>query len=558
MMRPATEDAISRSNENDHAEAPEGTGQRRAVRLWTAALILLCIAALVLLFRHIERTLPYPYHIDEGFISGPASHILVTGELHPQRFTYPSLPTYLAATAMAVGFLRGATHLEIRDINRLGQVGYPYYETPRAMQTARQAFALLSVICLAMTGLSAWIAFRKPATILLAPLLLLASPLFFRHSWTYLNVDIVGVSFVMLTLAACLLGTTHPSIQQSAVVPGVFAGLATGSKYTLAIVALPVLLALGLYFPRARIISACVAALAAMLVAFLAAVPYSLIDIPGFLNGVAYEAFHYASGHAGFAGEPGLPQLLYYLRHFLSEFGYGAALLAVLGVFLFSRADWRRAAVVTMFPAGLLWLLSSQRVHFTRNALAIHPFVAMFAAFGFVALHDWIVKVATRRGLAPKRLKVPVLAGLVLVIATVPFWHFVEHLRDRTDSRNLARVWVAEHLPYNWAVVVPSELGFDRRGLEIRGRHLKVVDLSSARDPGALDALLSDVPSPAVILVPRWGADRRSPGQQAADALNALARQWRVLQTFGTNDVLVNYSSSTAWGDPAFAIAILR
>jgi hypothetical protein len=61
-----------------------------------------------------------------------------------------------------------------------------------------------------------------------------------------------------------------------------------------------------------------------------------------------------------------------------------------------------------------------------------------------------------------------------------------------------------------------------------------------------------------VILVPRWGADRRSPGQQAADALNALARQWRVLQTFGTNDVLVNYSSSTAWGDPAFAIAILR
>ena len=78
---------------------------------------------------------------------------------------------------MAVGFVRSATHLEVSDINRIGHVGYPYYETPRVMQTARQTFAILSVICLAMTGLSAWLAFREPATIVLAPLILLASPL---------------------------------------------------------------------------------------------------------------------------------------------------------------------------------------------------------------------------------------------------------------------------------------------------------------------------------------------------------------------------------------------
>jgi hypothetical protein len=338
----------------------------------------------------------------------------------------------------------------------------------------------------------------------------------------------------------------------------VFAGFAAASKYTLVIVFLPVLLAIGLYFRRARMISTWVAALAAMVGAFLVAVPYSVIDIPGFLNGVGYEVFHYASGHAGFAGEPGLSQLLYYLRHFLSEFGYGAAILALLGVFVFPWADWRRAAVVTIFPAGLLWLLSSQRVHFTRNALAIHPFVAMFAAWGVVALHEWIAAEAARRGWTPQRMKMIVVAGLVLVIATVPFWHFADHLRDRTDSRNLARVWVAKNLPYDWAIVVPAELGFDRRGLEIRGRVVKVVDLQSARDPDTLNALLRDVPAPAAIMVPRWGADRRVPGQKAADALNALARQWRVITTFGRNDVLVNYSASTAWGDPAFAIAILR
>jgi hypothetical protein len=483
---------------------------------------------------------------------------LITGSLHPYKFNYPSLPAYIAAGSMAVGFVRSAAHREINDINQLGQMGYPYYETPRVMRTARQAFALLSVLCLAMTGVSAWLAFRKPVTVLLAPLFLVASPLFFRHSWTYLNVDIVGTSFVMSTLAACLLGATRPSMQQSALVPGIFAGLAMASKYTLATAALPVLVSLGLHFPRGRLISASVIATTALVVAFVAAVPYSLIDIRGFLNGVANEAFHYASGHPGFSGEPGVEQLAYYLRHFLGEFGYGAAVLAVVGLVLFTRADWRRAAVLIVFPAALLWLLSLQRVHFTRNVLAIQPFFAMFAVCGFVALHEWAVTQAARRGWAPRKVRVPVLAGIMLVIATVPFWQVADHLRDRTDSRNVARAWMAHHLPRDWAIVVPTELGFDIRGLETGGWRVKRVNLRPAADPAALDALLNDVPSPAAIMVPRWGADRRRPGQREADTLNAVARRWRVVEAFGTNDVLVNYSFSTAWGDPAFAIAVLR
>ena len=543
---------------NAIADPQEVRRSRKAVRLWTGTLVLLCVGTLLLLFRHIERTLPYPQHADEGFISGPASEILQTGNLHPHRFNYPSLPTYIAAASMAVGFVRGAAHLEIRDVNALGQVGYPYYETPRVMQTARQAFALLSVLCLAMTGLSAWLAFRKPVTIFLAPLILLVSPLFLRHSWTYLNVDIVGTSFVMMTLAACLLGTARPSLRQCAVTPGLLAGLTAGSKYTLAVAALPVLTAIGLHFPRARVMWAAAVTVAGVLAGFLVAVPYSLIDIPQFLNGVGYEVFHYASGHAGFAGEPGLEQLRFYLGHFLSEFGYGVAVLAIVGLFWFPRADWRRAAIMTIFPTALLWLLSQQRVHFTRNALAIHPFIAMFAAFGFVTLHERAVTWAAGRGWTTARVKLPVIAGSILVLATLPFWRFGLLLHDRMDSRNVARAWIGQNLPREWAIVVPTELGFDLRGLERRGRLVKRIDLRSIRDPDTLNAQLGDVPAPAAIMVPRWGADRRSPGQREADALNAFSRQWRVLATFGTNDVLVNYLFSTAWGDPAFTIAVLR
>ena len=401
-------------------------------------------------------------------------------------------------------------------------------------------------------------AFQKPATMVLAPLILFASPLYHRQSWVYLNVDIVGTSLVMLAVAACLAGLRHLSIRRSAIVPGVLAGLAAGSKYTLAIAILPALMAIGVSFPRARLITAWAAAVAAMVVAFLAAVPYSLIDIPGFMNGLGYETFHYASGHAGFADDPGWPQVVYYSRHFLSEFGYVASALAVLGLVLFPSADWRRAAVVTIFPVALLWLLISQRVHFTRNALAIQPFVAMFAVYGLVTLHRWIVDTAARRAWVPQAVPVAAIAGVILVVATVPVWSLADHLRVRTDSRNLARVWVAKELPYDWAIVVPRELGFNRRGLEIGGRRVKFVNLREARDPAQVGALLSDVPSPAVLMVPRWGADRRSPGRTTADALNALTGQWRAMKTFGTNDVLVNYTYATAWGDPAFGIAKVK
>jgi hypothetical protein len=546
------------ATQDDGAMAFDETVPRRTVRLWTAGLVVLCIGALLLLFRHIGATVPYPQHTDEGFVSGPAANILVTGQLHPQRFNYPSFPTYLAATAMSLGFLRGAANLEIRDVNAIGRVGYPHYETPRVMKTARQAFALLAVVCLAMTGLSAWLTFRRPSTMVVAPLLLLTCPLFFKHAWLYLNVDIVAASFVMLTLAACLLGIARLSTRQSAIVPGIFAGLATAGKYTLAIAILPVLLAIGFYVARSRMIWTWAVALAAMVIAFLVAVPYSLVDIPGFLNGVGYEVFHYASGHAGFAGEPGWEQLLYYLRHFLTEFGYGASALALVGIVAITHANWQRAAVVLIFPLALLWILTGQRVHFTRNALAIQPFIAMFAAFGLVTLHGWLVGLARRRGWTSPRVSVPVLAGLILTMATVPFWRFGELLRDRTDSRNVARTWVAKNVPYDWGIVVPTELGFDRRALNVRSRRLKFVDLASARDPEALDALLADVAAPAAILVPRWGADRRSPGRKTADALNQLTGQWRVLQAFGTNDVLVNYTFATAWGDPAFTIAVLK
>lgn len=529
-------------------------------RIWVAAFLLICGFALWSDFRHIDATLPYPQHVDEAFLTGPAHRTVVTGNLHPYTFNYPSLPKYIAAAGMATGFIQSATRLELREVKDIGNVGYPYYDARRPMQTARRFYAILAVVALAMSGISAWLAFGRPVLLAATPLVLLLSPLFWFHSWTYLNVDLVAASFTALALASTLAGMRRTSLLHSAVLPGVCAGLATGSKYTLAVAIVPVLLGLVLGQPRGTRLRGCVTALAAMVAAFLVAVPYSLLDIPGFLNGVASEAFHYASGHRGYNEEPGLAQFLYYAGHFASEFGLAGVVLAPLGLAALAWHDWRRAVVLAALPAVLLALLSAQRVHFPRNALSLHPIVALCIAAGLAVIHGWLVAAIARRPWL-RRVPAPTLhAGLavLLFVALLPIGHLVSSARVRVDSRNLATSFLLERVPADWTIAVPEQLGFDSRPLAATGRRVVTVNLQSAGDDASLAAVLGPVPRPAVLLVPRWGADERFPNGALATALNRTHARWRALREFGSNDVLVNYSYSTPWGDPAFTVAVLE
>jgi hypothetical protein len=533
-------------------------GQRRGVRAWAAALVLLCAASLWVTFRHIDSTLPYPGNADEGAVSEPAARLLMTGSLNPVTYNYPSLSKYLAAAGLAAGFLRSASHLETRDIHDLGNVGYPYYDLPRAVAGGRQMFALLAAIALAATGVAAWHAFHRPSAILLAPLALATTPLFFEHAWTYMNVDVAGLCFATLTLAACLQGTRQPSLVRSAIIPGVYAGLATGSKYTLMVTVLPVLLGIALYLRPGRRMWAGLAALAVLGVTFALVAPLGVIDLPRFLSGVAWEAFHYARGHVGAEADPGWPQMIFYGRHLLSEYGVTGTMVAILGLGAFTLADWRRAAILLAFPFSLLASLVSERTHFVRNVLSVQAVIAMFLAYGLIVVHGWVVRQATRRGGAVfSTMRLRVVTAFVLVGAIVPWWRVPGYLRDRTDSRNLAVAWMETRVPQEWTVVVPKQLRFDARPLQARGLRIVEVDPQSAPTQEAFQRVLGGMQGPGVLFVPTWGADARFEGQAIADALNGLSQQLQVVKTFGTKPVLVNYAEPVPEGDPKFGIAVL-
>jgi hypothetical protein len=291
---------------------------------------------------------------------------------------------------------------------------------------------------------------------------------------------------------------------------------------------------------------------------FLAGVPYALIDITGFLNGAAEQIYIYAAGHNGAQADPGWPQALHYLGHFHSEFGMAGLALAVVGAAAFARVDWRRAAILALFPACLMWILIGERVNFTRNVLSVQPIIAMFTAYGAVVAYRLAVGAAAQRGwMAGRRAAwIRVGAAIVLVAAAVPPWHVRDAVRDYSDSRNVAQAWIAEHIPSDWAVVVPPELGMDVRPLLVHGSRVEVVDF--ADDPAGLGAQLSGLTGPAVVLLPRWGADLRFHGSERAERRNKASEGWPAIATFGANPVLVNYAQPVPDGNPAFSVAVLQ
>ena len=541
---------------------PPPSGASRPPRRLVPALLALCAVALGIRLAHIAGTLPYPRHIDEVRITVRAHDMVTTGEYHPGDFIYPSLPRYLAAAAMAAGVAWTAEELP-PGADPVGLWTYPHYERPAVIGAARRLFAFLSVAALAATGIAARRLLDWPGALLVAPLVLAASRLFFAHSWEYLNVDVVATCFVVLGIAACLHGTRRPSIAMLAIVPGICAGLAAGSKYPSGLVLLPALVAAGLFLEPGRRLAAMAAAAAAAAAAFAAAVPHSVLDHPAFLRDLAAEAGRYASGTARYADDAGLPQLAFYGRHFLGQFGWTGLLAAGAGLAAAAAADWRRTLVLVSFPLALLAVLTPQRAQFARNVLPLHPFAAVLIAAGLAVAQRRLKGALERSGRTPPRLRrlLPGAAWLAVLAAglATPLAHLPDQARVTVDSRREALDWLDRRLPTYWTLVVPAELNIDLRELQRRGYPLHVVDYRSLGTPAAVDAAAGGIQGPVAAFLPRWGHAEQPAGTAAAARraaeLNRTVSPFVPLARFGSNPVLVNYPFPAPWGDPAFSIA---
>jgi 4-amino-4-deoxy-L-arabinose transferase-like glycosyltransferase len=409
------------------------------VRLWTAG-----------------AGLPYTVHVDEPAIMQHSVHIMKSGDFHPHFWDYPGLTIYLHSAVACVRFLDGAMNREWASLNQVWEGDFYLW--------ARMVTALIGTLTI-------YVVFRLglrwgPTAALLAAFAMAVQPQHVRESHFALT-DTPLTFFVALTLLFSFRAAENNRMREF-FLAGLAVGLSTAAKYNGALaILMPGIVACFVPEWRMRVFAALVV-IAGALVGFLGAAPYSLIDLPGFLNGFASLMQHYNQPR------PVSEVATTYFKYVLDWFRYQpigmprflawpALVLYFAGVVVLLsdlrvRATRAIALAALIFPPAYFWFVSSQSLQFGRYLMPIIPMLSLGVGVGIVATRDLIA----RRGFGQRPRTV--LAALLLVLLP-PLMTVITFNMDRrlTRTEELAGKWIQEHvrpderIVYELAIQLPPK-----------------------------------------------------------------------------------------------------
>ena len=412
------------------------------LRTSRVALAIVLIAAAVLRFWALGRGIPYAVQIDEPEIVERAFNMMRSGSLNPHGFyDYPGLAIYVQLVVSVFRFVAGAIGGEW---NSLAQVsGGDFYLWGRAVTAA---FGVATVLLVYQIGMR-WGARHA----LLAAGLLAVLPLHVRYSH-FVLADTLQTFFVTLTFLLALVAHERNTLRAFAAA-GAAAGLAAATKYSGGIALIMPLLACWMTVPaRPSRSKAALAILAATVAAFLAAAPYTLLDLPGFLNAFARLANEYRVTPSESA------TVVYFKLLVRHAFQWPALLLAAgglgLGIARLVRGPGRvRWALAVVFPLVYLWMIRGQGLVFARYLLPVVPPLCVLAATAVVSGVSLL-----RRYQIPRAPRTALIAGLTIAALLPPTLVSVRWVRDatRTSTVDLAYDWILSHVPRQSVVAIES------------------------------------------------------------------------------------------------------
>ncbi len=448
---------------------------------------------------------PFAVGIDEPAIVDRALRILHTGDWNTHIFDYPPLVIYLHAAVAIVRFLIGALNGEWASLDQ--------FQIESVYAAGRLVAALIGVA-------TVWITYRlghdlESSTLgLVAAAQLAVFPMHVRESHFILT----DVPVTALTTAAVWLSVRAVNLETARVYAGagVAIGLAAAAKYNGVVALVPLLVIWSL---RGRTAAGgyrhLAVALASAAAAFVLVAPYTILDLPAFLNGFAAQASRFAVGRV----PGGDPAWLVYVKHlsladrwWLPLAGLGA--LAALG----RRAARLRWAPVIAFGAAYFYVLSTHAPVFARYALPLVPIVCLCAAKGLLEL---VKVIAPRRRTRLAGVATTIAAVAIALVFLVQTIGWLDQIR-RKDTRDLAAAWLISNIPAGTRLVVensgPTYLAsakFEVRAVEVmvdqpvdlyRKQRFEYLVISSAnawRDPSYAEAgpvVYEVAPTPQ-----RWG-----------------------------------------------------
>ncbi len=455
--------------------------------------------------RLVKGSLPYVLHPDDTYITDAARRILQSGDLNPHWYSYPTLPAYIATGSLALGLIHASGEarkaLTVRDI---GSMSGAYYRPAAAVQVVREVWILMALLAVGATA--AW-AFSLGGwrVALFAAMVIVCSPVWLAEAWTYVNVDTPLSLFIAAGLAHLLTSLDRNSLRDRSIVPGMLCGAAMASKYTGALLLLPCGVIIWSRPTRDSVLQTVMLGITAV-ATFAALSPFFFLDLPHFLDGLAFESWHYrVRGHRG-AREvaAGMPQALAYLTDAVSQCGTGLSVFAAFGLSVLVRERWRAAAVLTAFFVVWVLFFAQYKVHFNRNALPLFMLFPVISVLGAVRAYDAaVIAISARRVTRDPRIVRAMVAATILAAASIgsPGAQALERLTALPDTRNQFAEGAALQLPAHAELLIPQQLKFSSEGLP-KQISVSVVDLT--KEPSVARWLQGKPGSPHFALLPRW------------------------------------------------------
>jgi len=413
-------------------------------RTWIVVLALVALA-LLLRLRGIDHGLPMVY--EEAYPFKKSWEMWGWGakkqlDFNPHFFNYPTLFFYVQFLGQGLLYLilkaRGVveTALDFRVLYELDKT--PFYLLGRGISAlCGVATVLATLACGRRIG---GFAVGIPAAALVAV----------NHMHVVksrvIEVDVPLTLCSTLCILYALRIVEQPS-RRNYLLAGLWGGLATSTKYSGAMLALPIVLAHAIAWWRTRqggsnvLIAGVVFAAALFLTS-----PYILLDRSAFWTGFNYERLHMRLGHFGLDQTPAI---VYYARVLGgSLLGLPLALAALAGGLyagILRRQAW--AAVLVVFPLVYIAVISSWSMKAERYVLPLVPLAALYAAAWAAALAP---KLARRHRAAPAAAMV----AAWFVCAAPSLAALTREARSaRADTRTLAYEWIVAHVPAGSMIV---------------------------------------------------------------------------------------------------------
>lgn len=355
----------------------------RSRRLLAALLIAVIATGTVARTMRCQQGLPYKHHQDGRSFAARALNMMKTGDFNPHIFNYGALNYYTTVLVDAAHYIWLCTQQDPdpRDVPLLSMIETPY-DTGSVRTFSHPSFLFWNRFQSTVFGMGTliltWILGREIVgrwTGLLAVLLLAGVHVHLDLS-ARIAPEMPALFFALLTILHALRFSREGRPPSLYLACG-FSGLAAASKYNLGLSVIVPLIALAFAAWRRSPVyrgSLWVAACAIPPLVFILVMPYSVLDFPGFVEGLGKEAFHYnVLGSTGHTVEPRLPMVRRQLELFSQQLGWPVLVLAALGLVKLVR----NAPLALVFPAFYFVFMTGTRIDFHYNYLILYPFIAI-------------------------------------------------------------------------------------------------------------------------------------------------------------------------------------